>query len=65
MATSPTIRLRPSTHRALKQVAEWTGTSMQDARARAVDEYERAVYFAQLNAGYAELQKDPKAWQEV
>jgi len=32
--------------------------------ARVVEDYEGRQYIAELNAGYAELRKDPEAWAE-
>jgi len=64
MATT-TIRLRPKTHAALKQIASTTGVSLQDALERAVEERQRVLYLEGLNADYEALQEDPKAWGEV
>lgn len=63
MATA-TVRLKPHTHKALKEIAETTGVSIQDALEKAVDERERQVYLESLNASYAALRLDPKAWAE-
>jgi hypothetical protein len=61
---SATIRIRPQTHAALKQIAEITGESVQDALDKAVEERRRKVYLEGLNADYAALRRDPKASAE-
>lgn len=64
MATS-TIRLPTATHRQLKEIAAATGRSMQEALVEAVDDRSRRLYLEQLNADFAALRKDPKAWAEM
>ena len=63
MATS-TIRLRPETREALKEIAAATGSTLQDALATAVAEHRRRVYLEGLNADYANLRKDPEGWAD-
>ncbi len=59
-----TVRLRPKTHKVLKELAEMTGESIQDALERAVEDRQRRLYLEGLNADYAALRRDPKAWAE-
>ena len=59
-----TIRLRPQTRQALKQLAGVTGESMQEALERAVEERRRRVYLNGLAADYASLRSDRKAARE-
>jgi hypothetical protein len=37
---------------------------MMDVLKKALNSYRRKLFFKQLNAGYAELQADPKTWGE-
>lgn len=59
-----TICISEASHQLLKKLAEHTGQNMTDVLAKALDTYRRQVFFEQLNAGYAELRADPKAWAE-
>lgn len=61
---SATIRLRPGTHKALKETAAATGETLQDALDKAVEERRRRVYLEGLNADYAALRRDKKASAE-
>lgn len=62
--SSLTIRIRPQSHRALKEIAELTGQSVQDALEQAIDEQRRRVYLEGLSEDYAALRRDPKASAE-
>jgi hypothetical protein len=55
------IRVRQSTHKALKEIAHSTGRTMQEVLAHAVEEERRRVYLEGLSADYAALNKNPKA----
>ena len=59
------IRVRSETHKALRQLADLTGQTMQQALARAVQEERRRLYLEGLNADYAALKKDAKATAEL
>ena len=61
---SATIRIRPKSHQALKELAAATGKSLQDALDEAIEEQQRKLYFEATNAAYAALKRDPKAWAE-
>jgi hypothetical protein len=56
------VRLRPDACRALKEISESTGQSVQDTLDRAIDDLRRKVYLEGLNADYAALRHDSKAW---
>jgi len=58
------VPISEAAHQVLKEFAEKTGQTMTDVLDRAVDAYRRKLFFNQLNAGYAELKADPKAWAE-
>lgn len=64
MTTTTTIRLRAQSHRALKEIADSTGQSLQQALDRAIEDLRRKLYLEGLNADYAALRENPKAWQE-
>jgi hypothetical protein len=61
--TTTTVRLRAASHKALKEISEITGQSLQDALDRAIEDLRRKVYLEGLSADYAALRADPKAWQ--
>ena len=56
---STTIRIRPESHRSLKEIAESTGQSLQDALDLAIEERRRALYLEGVIADYAAM--DPKS----
>jgi hypothetical protein len=60
-----TIRLRPKTHKALKETASITGESLQEALDKAVEERRRRVYLEGLAADYAELRKTHRDADEL
>src|SRR5262245_32924489 len=62
--STPTVRISEASHQLLKGLAEQTGQSMMDVLDKALDAYRRKLFFDQMNAGYAELRSDPKAWAE-
>ena len=61
---STTVRVNPSTHKALANLAEETHASIQTVLRAAVETYRREVFLERTNQAYAELKKDPKAWAE-
>jgi hypothetical protein len=62
--SAPTVPISEASHQILKEVAEQTGQTMMDVLDKAVDAYRRKLFLEQMNAGYAELRADPKAWAE-
>jgi hypothetical protein len=62
--SATTIRIRPASHQALKEMAAMTGRSLQDELDRAIEERRRTLYLEGLKADYAALQRDPKAIAE-
>jgi hypothetical protein len=63
MATTM-IRIRPASRQALKEMAALTGQSMQDVLDQAIEERRRKLYLDGLNADYAALKRNPKAWAD-
>ena len=61
---STTVRVSEETHELLRKLAAATGEPMQRVVERAVENYRREQFFAELNAAYARLQADPVAWEE-
>jgi hypothetical protein len=60
--STPTFPISEASHRLLRELAEQTGQTVTEVLDKALDAYRRKVFFEQLNAGYAELQADPEAW---
>ncbi len=61
---STLVRVSARTHEALRELAAQSGETMQAILDKAVEDYQRQRFFDELNAGYAALRADPKAWQE-
>ena len=62
--STPTVRISQTSHHILKGLAEHTGMTMMELLDQALDAYQRKLFFEQMNAGYAELRADPRAWTE-
>ena len=58
-----TIRISEKAHKQLVELAERQGETMADVAAAAVDRLWRQRLMEELNAYYADLRLDPKAWQ--
>jgi hypothetical protein len=63
MATS-TVRISPSTHRALRDLAERERISIQTAVERAVENYRRQRFLEAANRQYAALRTDRVVWEQ-
>ena len=61
---SETVRIRPSSHAQLRELAEQSGETMADVLAKAIDFYRRKVFLEGLNADFGVLRSDSKAWKE-
>jgi hypothetical protein len=59
------ISITETAHRQLCELAEWSGVSLAEALERAVKEQYDRQFWTAVNAGYAALRADPKAWAEV
>jgi predicted DNA-binding protein len=57
------IRVEVSTHKRLRSLAARTGGTMPAIVAAAVEEYERKLFWEQVNVEFAALRGDPKAWK--
>jgi hypothetical protein len=58
------IRISPTTHRALAQIAAERGSSLQEALDRAVENERRRLLLEGTNAAYATLRNDVDGWQQ-
>lgn len=61
--STATIRITPSTHRILRELAEKAGETMQAVLDRAIEAYRRQCFLAEANRAFAALRRDPKAWK--
>jgi predicted transcriptional regulator len=62
--SAPTVRMSKATHRKLKTLAAQTKQPMIDVLDKAVEAYQRQLFFEKVNAGYAALRRDRQAWSE-
>jgi hypothetical protein len=58
------IRVDQAVEKRLGEIAARTGDTMQEVVAAAVEEYERKLFWEQVNAEFAALRNDPKAWKQ-
>ena len=63
-AQSPNIRISPQARAILRQLAKHEGKSMQSVLDDAIERYRRDRFLDEVNAAYAALRSDPKAWKE-
>jgi predicted transcriptional regulator len=61
---SETVRITPTAHRTLKDLADQTGEPMTVVLEKALEAYRRRKFLEDCNRAYAELKADPKAWAE-
>jgi predicted transcriptional regulator len=59
-----TVRVTEHTHELLRELAASTGEPVQNVLERAVENYRRERFFAELDAAYARLRANPVAWDE-
>lgn len=63
-SASTTIRIDRSVHERLTRLARQTGRPLNDTVAEAATALERSLFAARLAAEYADMDGDPRAWQE-
>lgn len=61
---SPTIRITPQSKAVLRNLAKQEGKPMQAVLDEAIEHYQRDKFLDEVNAAYATLRSDSKAWQE-
>lgn len=59
-----TVPVSEASQRILRELVEQTGQTMSEVLDKAIDAYQRKLFFDQVNAGYAALRADPEAWAE-
>ncbi|AFV12600.1 hypothetical protein Tph_c24130 [Thermacetogenium phaeum DSM 12270] len=59
-----TVRVSNRAWKALKEIAEQTGETMQGVLERAVEAYRRQWLLERANKAYAALRSDPEKWDE-
>jgi len=57
------LRVKKSTHKTLKALAQQIGVPMQEVLTRAVEDYHRKCFLEGLAADFAALRSDPEAWE--
>jgi hypothetical protein len=60
--SATTVRISQESYRVLRDIADQTDQTMRDVLDQALETYRRQLFFERLNAGYAALRADPKAW---
>ena len=63
-AESPNIRITPRSKAALRALAKKEGKPMQAVLDEAIERYQRDKFLDEVNAAYAALRADPKAWKD-
>lgn len=61
---STTVRINPKAYIMLQRLAKQSGEPMQSILAKAIELYRREAFLQKANQAFAELRKNPKAWQE-
>jgi hypothetical protein len=59
-----TVRVTEETRALLRWLSEIEGRSMQAVLRSALEVYRRQRFLDEINAGYAELRRDRRSWQE-
>jgi hypothetical protein len=59
-----TVRIDPSSHATLAEIARAKHIPLSEALARAVESYRRELMIQAMDADYGALRDDPKAWAE-
>jgi predicted DNA-binding protein len=62
-AENPNIRITPRSKSALRALAKQEGKPMQAVLDDAIERYQRDKFLDEVNAAYATLRNDPKAWK--
>jgi hypothetical protein len=61
---NPNIRISPRAKATLRELAKRERKPMQAILDEAIDHYQREKFLDDVNAAYARLKTDPKAWNE-
>ena len=60
-----TIRISCSSHEILKEESVASGRSMQAVLEDAIEHYRRQRFVQDVNAAYAQVREDERAWGEI
>lgn len=60
---SVTVRIGEKSHKALRELAERSGESMQAVLTHAIEAYRRERFLESANAAFEALRKDQEAWR--
>ena len=60
-----TVRVSEATRDLLRRLAEREGTAMQRVLEKALEGYRRRRFLEEVNAGFASLRSDRRAWSRV
>lgn len=63
-ASMSTVRINESTHATLRSLAAEAGETMQAVLDKAVEEYQRRLFWDQVEAAAGDLRRDAAAWKE-
>jgi hypothetical protein len=61
---NPNIRISPRSKAVLRTLAKQEGKAMQAVLDEAIEYYQRDKFLDDVNASFARLRNDPKAWKE-
>jgi hypothetical protein len=61
---NPNVRISPRSKAVLRTLAKQEGKPMQAVLDEAIEHYQRDKFLDEVNAAYADLRNDPKAWKE-
>jgi len=61
---NPNIRISPRSKAVLRTLAKQEGKPMQAVLDEAIEHYQRDKFLDDVNAAFAKLRNDPKAWNE-
>jgi hypothetical protein len=59
-----TVRIAPAAHAALTEIARVKRLTLTEALSQSIESYRREMMLQALDADYAALRMDPKAWAE-
>lgn len=60
---SVTVRIGEQSHKALREIAEHSGESMQAILTHAIEAYRRERFLESANAAFEALRNNPQAWR--
>ena len=61
---SLTTRISQPAHQKLREISRATGRPMQEILERALADYDRKLFWSQVDSAYRNLRKNPKQWKE-